>query len=292
MKVVHFTQGDEEWHTWRKGGIGASDISVIMGSNPYKTPLQLWETKCGYREEDEINVAMQHGMLNEEHVRKMVEEQQMLKLKPLCVEDTEKSHFKASLDGWDEDHKVLVEIKCPISEKILDAAHLKQTVPSYWYDQMQWQIMLTNPQRAILVLWDYRNKGLIYIEMYGSPHRIEEMRKKGDSFWHSVQIGKAPEPQKGDYISLEDDQLHELLEEYDSLREQSTGYSNRAKEVKKLIEEFGNGYNFKAYGYTVTKVNASKSYDLEKMRVDGIDIDKYLKPSQSNGYYKIFKSKR
>ena len=37
----------EEWVQLRSRGIGGSDASVIMGKNPYRSILQLWEEKTG-----------------------------------------------------------------------------------------------------------------------------------------------------------------------------------------------------------------------------------------------------
>ncbi len=211
MKIISFSEGQrgEEWLTWRKNGVGASDISVVMGSNPYKTPLQLWETKCGYRAEDQLNPAMDYGIRTEDIARQWLNENLQINLKPVCIEDPEKSYFRASLDGFDFDSGTLVEIKCPVSEKTLDKARLQQSVPDYWYDQVQWQIMLSNPNKALIALWDYRHENCICLDMFGSSTRITDMRQRGEQFWHNVQIGKAPECQKGDYIEIEDDTLHE-----------------------------------------------------------------------------------
>jgi len=40
-------QGTEEWLAARRLGIGASDIPVIAGESPYRTPYQLWAEKVG-----------------------------------------------------------------------------------------------------------------------------------------------------------------------------------------------------------------------------------------------------
>lgn len=37
----------DEWLKERTKGIGGSDVATILGLNPYKTPLQLWEEKAG-----------------------------------------------------------------------------------------------------------------------------------------------------------------------------------------------------------------------------------------------------
>lgn len=291
MKIVSFTQGDEDWHAWRKGGLGASDISIVSGSNPYKTPLQLWEIKCGYRADDPMNRAMQHGVDNEQQARDWVNGQFRLHLQPTCVEDQDVSYFRASLDGYDFDQKVLCEIKCPISEAILDKALMTQAVPDYWFDQMQWQIMLAQPQRAFLAIWDWRTKSCITLDMFGHPNKIKKLRELGEKFWKDVQFGRPPEPQESDYIEVKADGLHEMLIEYCNLGDAERGIQARRKEIKTKIEAHGDDGNFIAYGYKVQRIASTPRYDHDQMKVDGIDLDKYLKKTDSIGYYRIFPPK-
>jgi len=290
LKIITFSEGQsgESWLKWRRGGVTATDISVIMGSNPYETPLKLWEKKCGYRAEDPLNVAMKHGVKNEDVARQWINQNHQLYLKPLCVEDDEEPIFRASLDGWDNDNQVLCEIKCPISEKVLDNARLKQSIPDYWYDQMQWQIMISNPKRAFIALWDYRTQNCITLDMFGSKERIPKMREKAKSFWHNVQIGRAPVPEKSDYIELEDEDLHALLLEYEDLARKCTALSDRKKELKKRIEDFGDDGNFTAYGFKIQRVQPAAKLDVEQMKLDGIDVERYMKKTDSIGYYKIY----
>ena len=47
MNIVELDQRSDNWHRWRTNGVGASDICVLMGSSPYKSPYQLWEEKRG-----------------------------------------------------------------------------------------------------------------------------------------------------------------------------------------------------------------------------------------------------
>lgn len=289
MKIVGFEGGQqgEDWLRWRRNGIGASDISVIMGSTPYNTPLKLWELKCGFRQEEPLNAAMKHGIAHEDVARQWLNSHLQLNLQPVCVEDPEKSHYRASLDGFDFEHQVLVEIKCPISENVLDAAKSTQSVPQYWVDQMQWQIMLSEPKRAMLAMWDFRTNSCITLDMFGHGQRIKKMREKADDFWHCVQIGKAPEPGPTDYIELDDPQLMEYLEEYRDLAEKMKGLDARKKELRDKIADFGDDGNFRAHEFKVTRMPPQTTYDIQQMRYDGINVDKYKKTSDSIGYYKI-----
>jgi len=234
-----------------------------------------------------MNPSMAHGIKTEDIARQWINENRQLHLKPLCVEDGEKPHFRASFDGYDFDHDMLVEIKCPVSEKILDRARLHQAIPDYWYDQLQWQIMLSKPKKAMISLWDFRHNHCICLDMFGNTKRIEDMREKAGEFWHNVQMGKAPESQKGDYIEIEDDRLHEFLLEYKDLTQREKTLCERRKEVKSQIEEFGKDGNFIAYGFKVQHISPFPRYDIEQMKMDGISIDKYVKKSESVGWYRI-----
>jgi len=45
----------EEWLEERKNGIGGSDAATILGLNPYKTNIDLWEEKTGRKEAIDIS---------------------------------------------------------------------------------------------------------------------------------------------------------------------------------------------------------------------------------------------
>ena len=137
--------------------------------------------------------------------------------------------------------------------------------------------MLSNPLCAKLALWDYRHDNCIVLDMFGDSNRIKAMRERADKFWHSVQIGKAPEPQKGDYVEIEDEKLHELLLEYQSIAKREKSLAEERKEVKAKIEKIGDGRNFISRGFKVHWVIASTRYDVDQMKADGIDIGKYVK---------------
>lgn len=296
MKIVTFLegQGSKEWLEWRRGGIGASDISVVMGTSRFKTPLTLWNEKCGFASEETPNAAMQHGINNEERAREWLNEHLNLNLQPLCVEDEEVPYFRASLDGYDHKTKTLVEIKCPISEDIIQNARLNQTVPEYWIDQNLWQIMFAKPIRSIIAIWDYKTEQCYTIENFCMPERIQKMREKAKEFWHKVQTGISPEPENGDYIVIETPELKELLDEYGELYEIEKVAEKRRKELKELIIENGDDGNFLSYGYRITRCRPKATYDIKQMELDGIDIDKYRRPYNGIGFYKIDvpKSKR
>jgi putative phage-type endonuclease len=291
MKIVNLEQGSSEWLIWRQGGLGASEISVLMGTNPYKTPLKLWEVKCGFSQEDPINRAMQHGIDNEDIARQWVNTKFHLDLKPLCIEDENHSHYKASLDGYDEANGVVYEIKCPSSQKTLDAAINDGVIHDYWKDQVIWQSGLANVKKSFITLWDYRTLEGITLPVEFNELRFNQMKVAADKFWQSVKMGAPPSPQKGDFLEVEDEKLFSVLAKYSEAIADKKKVETLVKDLKAQIETFGDDGNFTAYGYKIVRMMPPSSYDISKMREDGIDVDKYLKKSKSIGYYRIFPPK-
>lgn len=291
MKVIDLAQGSEEWLSWRRNGIGASDIAVIMDSSPYHTPLELWELKCGYREEDQMNAAMAHGVKNEDVARQWMNSMYELNLQPLCIEDNDRSEYRASLDGYDRDKEVLVEIKCPVSEKTIENAHLTQSVPAHWIDQVQWQILLTRPKRAYLAVWDYRNKSCIVLEMFGHTKQLEEMKIKANKFWTGVKMGIPPAPKEKDYVEITDPELKELFAEYGDVNDKRASLKARSDELRDVILSFGDGGNFKCGKFRVKKRAPRVTYDYKRMKQDGVPLENYLKDNGSEGFYTITKVK-
>lgn len=252
-------------------------MGILMGSDPYTTPLKLWELKNDYREDAVMNRAMEHGVRSEPLARQWVNEQFALRLIPICVEEEGTPYFRASLDGFDMDSRTLCEIKCPVSDATLDMAIFQKAVPAHWMDQIQWQIMLTDPARAFFAIWDYREERAFTVEVIGDSKRIEKMRKKGKEFWEGVRAGKPPPPEKGDYIEIKDENLHEKLLEYQNLSESIKTLNERKNGLKREIEGFSNGTNCIAYGFKLQHVSSSPSYDINKMRLEGIEVDEYRK---------------
>lgn len=65
----------EEWRELRRKGIGSSDAAVILGLNPYKTPLELYLEKIGEKPaEQEETLKLKFGIEVEPLIARMFEE--------------------------------------------------------------------------------------------------------------------------------------------------------------------------------------------------------------------------
>lgn len=69
----------EEWLRVRKHGLGGSDISILLGINPWRSELELWLDKTNQTNESVAeNEAMYFGsllepLLREEFTKRLVE---------------------------------------------------------------------------------------------------------------------------------------------------------------------------------------------------------------------------
>ncbi len=55
LEKIKIKHGSPAWLEFRKQGIGGSDAAAILGLNPYKTNVQVWEEKTGLRVPDDIS---------------------------------------------------------------------------------------------------------------------------------------------------------------------------------------------------------------------------------------------
>lgn len=289
MKVVDFTQGSDEWLEWRRSGIGGSDISVLMGTNPYKTPYALWEEKCGYKDSEPLNAAMEHGLRWEENARLRASEQLGILFRPVCIEGKEEC-FKASLDGYNYQAHAVLEIKCPLSTQVIEAATGSNSVPSHWMDQLQWNMALAECRKGYFGVWDHVGKSVHIIPIIAEPERGEEMKREARKFWNLIRKGIAPALKDADYPALDNSTLRRLFERYEEI-------DLRLWELKELKEEQSNlkaqiiaeggEKSFQSCGFRITKVSGRKVLDISKMKEEGYDLTPFER--LSGPHYRIRK---
>jgi putative phage-type endonuclease len=137
--VVDLEQGSQEWLEWRHSGIGASDASTVMSDNRFQSPSELLYEKKN-KINTEPNEKMKLGTALESDARDLYIEKKGHVVKPLCLQSKKYSWLIASMDGITDDFRHIVEIKC--GESAYWQAN-KGKVPSYYYGQLQHQLLIT-----------------------------------------------------------------------------------------------------------------------------------------------------
>lgn len=177
--VEDLEQGSNEWHTWRRGVIGASDASTIMGENRFKSRAYLIKEKLGSVREFKGNAKTQEGHDLEGVARNTLSKKFGSKLKPIVVQDSREPYLAASIDAISSNYKDVFEIKA--GAKTYEHTHTSRDVPGYYVAQLQHILMVM--QKDSMIFATYRpNQPLITLNTYRDDVYINRLRKLEKSF--------------------------------------------------------------------------------------------------------------
>lgn len=157
--VMHIMRSHEDWLTARKNFIGGSDAAAVVGLNPYKSNLELWQEKTGIIQPEDISEKpyVKYGHEAEPHLRDLF---------ALDFPEYEVGYEKnniwlndrfpfahASLDGWltdQEGRKGILEIKTTNILQSMQKEKWDHRIPDNYYIQILHYLMVTGWDFAIL----------------------------------------------------------------------------------------------------------------------------------------------
>ena len=199
----------EDWLANRTKGLGGSDISAVIGMNPYKSNLDLWLEKTGQIEPEDIsdNPFVKYGNDAEYHLRELFK----LDFPEYSVSYEANNSFfndkypfaRASLDGWLTDEngrKGILEIKTTEILQSQQKEKWNKQIPQNYYCQVLFYMAVLEADFAILkaqlkTVFD----GVPYLQTKHYPIEradveadIQYLMQEGERFWQHVQSGKQP----------------------------------------------------------------------------------------------------
>lgn len=198
---MQFQQQSDEWLEWRKQGIGSSDAPIIMGVSPYMTPLELWKIKMGLWEGPEKNPAMLRGTNQEPILRGRAEEMLGYKFEPALFECVEYPFLRASLDGWNEESKKILEIKY-IGKTEYEETRIKRVVPEKYFAQVQHQLMVTGAKDAFY-LFACEGEKPDWLVVLADESYFETLLHAELKFYDYMRTKTAPPLSERDYMEVE-----------------------------------------------------------------------------------------
>lgn len=150
----------EEWLEERKKGIGGSDAAVILGLNPYKNNIRLWEEKTGKVQAEDISGKpyVKYGTQAEDLLRELFK----LDFPQYEVSHDENTIIKhpkypflfASLDGQLVDKETgelgILEIKTTNILQSMQKEKWKEKIPDNYFCQVLHYLNVTGYSFAIL----------------------------------------------------------------------------------------------------------------------------------------------
>ena len=298
--LVDVSQGTDEWLEWRKEGITASDVPVILGISPYKTPWRLWAEKVGRINPEDLsrNPNVQRGHKLEDKARQLAEERYNDYLFPVCGEYYEWPTFKASFDGLCVEN-IPYEFKAP-SEKVWDDLSVNGTSsPTYslYESQVHAQCIVSGSTEGRLIFYKEDENGQsddIDFPVTLTPERKEEILVAVKAFYECVKTNTPPpiNPEKDCYIPdtgndrftweshadqwrQTQDRMAVLEDELKALKKEKTTLQG------KLTSQMGDFLNSEFGGVKVTKFSRQGAIDYKKFLKDKFrdeDLTDVLEP--------------
>jgi putative phage-type endonuclease len=233
----------EEWLNWRKKGIGGSDVSALLGLNPWRSPLALYYDKIGENEDEEESIAMELGkelepflrqkfegwmLKNEGHVIEVEEE-------PFMMQHPEYEWALANIDGkFEHPEKGLCGLELKTTNEFARSLWQDDELPSYYYVQTQWYMAVTGIE-IFYIGYLIGNRKFDAKEIPRNDEVIQEMLGQAKDFWHDHVLAKAPPAPIG--LSSDTDTLKKLYPEEDGQVVELHEYQDKRDKYKELMKQ-------------------------------------------------------
>lgn len=294
LPILDLKQNTPEWHQWRAQGLGASDIPILYGKNPYMTEYQLWLLKTGQSSPFEGNAATEHGQREEPHAFHALKTvHNLYDLQTGCIQHPQYPHLRCSIDAYSLTAKLIIEIKSFFGDKNRSITKYEQ-IPEYCLYQMQYQEALFrayDPEwRASLFKWLGRDQNNLFFPLQSDLVLQADMIEKANHWWqHYVVMGNPVQP---DTIYLSQEEVLNKLLLYEEYQRTIKMVDEQKRALKCEIEAYLDGVsNYHTNTHQIIRISPRSSYDFNAMRLDGIDINKYKKENTSQSSYIIKKRK-
>lgn len=259
-----------EWHEWRRNGIGASDSPVVMGVSPYRTRFQLWDEKVNGTKSDG-NWATKRGHDLEPRARAQYELEMNQDMPPAFLEHPVHPFIRASLDGYG--NNTVLEIKCPGAED--HALAVAGKVPEKYYPQLQHQLLVSSSAVAHYYSFDGERGALV--QVLPDAEYIKKLLKELQSFWNLVQTKIPPELEERDYKTVQDKDVKALVMQWLAARQASVAAATLEEELKdKITAQLGSHPRWRHAGVRIQHQTRRGNVDYKKIpELSGVDLEKY-----------------
>lgn len=242
----------EKWLKLRAQGIGASDISTILGLNKYRTPLQLWLERTGQIEPQTETLRMELGKRFEADIADLFAKETGHELYPLGLwQSKERPYHTATPDFGIVGHNALLE--CKLTGVTMAKEWSEGQTSDHAELQAQGQMYVTGADMvyvaALVMSWNWT---LEIRKIHRDDTVIAHILRAGEDFMEHVRTGNPPPSIEADDVSTID-AAHPLMEgvrrelvgdarsawfRYETAKESLKASEKVAKDAWKQVKEF------------------------------------------------------
>lgn len=160
---VKLEQGTQEWLEYRRSKFNASETPILYGKG-FTSPQELAFEKLGIKQnyisrlENKINLspreskilnAIKKGQVTENTIREHINKNYDLNFNPIVLLDDEDDRFSASLDGYEKENDIVLEIKT--SANIYLKLLKFKVIPKEYIYQCYHQLMVSKASKLLFV---------------------------------------------------------------------------------------------------------------------------------------------
>ncbi len=197
-----------EWLDWRRGGLGASDIAAVAGLSPFATPTTIYLNKVGLLPDSEDEEWQRIARRLEPVIGELYCDERAgwgVISPQTCVTHPERPWMRATLDAKaippteerEQDPWIWLPFECKTTTRW--NGEWGAEPPDYYQCQAQWQMAVTDTDRAILAaLIDVRR--FRWWEIPRRQGEIDLLISIGEAFWRCV-LERRPPPVDGSEVT-------------------------------------------------------------------------------------------
>jgi putative phage-type endonuclease len=186
----------ERWLTYRKSGIGGSDVAGICGISPWSSPVKVYMDKIGEDINTEEKEYLKWGRLLESPIAREYENRTNKQFKRIAgvLQHREYPWAIGSLDGEYESK----ESRGVLEIKTLNPFHLSdwsdELVPDHYMTQVQWYLFLTGYRLADIAVLVGGQKLILREGIKRNDEIIRNLVQICERFWREYVIPRNPPP--------------------------------------------------------------------------------------------------
>lgn len=196
-RLVNTKNMDKEtWLEYRLKGIGGSDAGIVMGVNPFRSVMELWEEKTGKKSISHAENRRQHfGHILEDVVRKEFERQTGFKvsLRNCIYQSIYNPYMIADVDGIvteDDGSKAIFEAKT--TSAFNREPWEKGDIPAHYVCQVQHYMSVLGLDKAYIACL-VGGQDFYWYMIKRDDEFISNMIEREKAFWGNVLTGTKPD---------------------------------------------------------------------------------------------------
>ena len=289
LTLIPYSDHDE-WLNIRKGYIGGTDASAIVGMNEYRKPFTVWAEKTGQVPEFQGNTATKVGTYLEDLVARLFMEEtgKQVQRMNFTIVNPDLPWACANIDREIIGEDALLEIKTTSSFDNMKMLRNGE-YPDMWYCQMTHYLAVTGAKKAYLAVL-LGNSEFKTFELERNEEEIKSLMDAERDFWNAYIVTKRTPPTDGhssttetikklfkveggeevdlDGCEIAFQQRKALKEQIDKLKEEVDKIENSIKVVMGEAS-VGTCGNFKV----TWKTQRTSGLDRDAIKADYPDID-------------------